>query len=206
MQSLPNPRLRSRSLSIPSRIIAKYNGAQFRFVDEPANDLYCRRCGQLAYDPHQTKCCNNSLLWCKNCVPTICSYCKKTSECFPDGISNKRILQLKVTCPNTSHWLECSWEGALQNVSKHRTQCPKESILCSYNVIGCTKEMCRGELKTHESERRDAHLDLVMKTVVSMAKVMNDMTTTIKELKEQQQQQENAFNKLKEKMKQFDLK
>ena len=84
---------------------------------------------------------------------------------------------LELVCPNSFHGLGCDWKGKLGEVFEHRLLYHREEIACPYSVLGCEEKMKRESLKEHEEKSRDEHLNLSMKTVVSMA-------TTIKELQE----------------------
>ena len=153
----------------------KYNGVEFEFAHQPSSDLFCCECHQLACEPHQSKCCYS--LFCKKCIPAICPICQKRIESIPDGRTQNRIQTLELVCPNSFHGLGCDWKGKLGDVFVHRLFCPREEIVCPYNVLGCVEKMKRESLKEHEEKSRDEHLNLSMKTVVSMA-------TTIEELQE----------------------
>lgn len=102
-------------------------------------------------------------------------------------------------CPNdTMHGFMCPWKGELQDLSNHRQKCPREQVLCPYQVIGCKKKMCKNKVKKHEVEFGQDHLKLAMKQVVSL-------TNTTKKLQERLEKQESALEDLKEEMKMLTL-
>ena len=163
----------------------KYNGVVFEFAYQPASDLFCCKCHQLACEPHQMKCCYS--LFCKHCISAMCPICQKESESIPDGRTHNRIQMLELVCPNSVHGLGCDWKGKLGDVFKHRLLCPREEIVCPYSVLGCEEKMKREKLKEHEEKSRDEHLNLSMRTVVSMAKIIKELQERVVQLEKETQ-------------------
>ena len=102
---------------------------------------------------------------------------------------------MEVICPNAPHGLECEWIGELQDVQEHRQQeCMREHTLCTYSEIGCTEMMYRSDIETHEETHLRSHLDLSMKTVISLV-------ATVKEMQEQLAQQKSTIDSLTKEVK-----
>lgn len=99
---------------------------------------------------------------------------------------------MQIICPNSVHGFGCAWKGELQEVCKHRLECPREVVMCTYSVVGCKERMCRDKMTKHEDEN---HLDCTVKMVVSMA-------TTIKELQGRIEQLEITLHNLSTQFKQ----
>lgn len=78
-----------------------------------------------------------------------------------------QIELLEVKCPNLISG--CEWQGQLGQVMSHQeSDCPKETVPCPYQDIGCTKTMLRDEVKGHENKDQQQHLHHAMKTITSM--------------------------------------
>ena len=170
---------------------AEYNGVKFNFVNPPSSTLLCQQCMNLAYEPHQFQCCVS--LFCEKCFSlNTCPSCSKQSETFPDRRSKKLIQSLVVWCPNSvAIGLDCQWKGKLGEVSDHQKVCRRKKVLCSYSAVGCEERMYRSQLKKHEIECRETHLDLAMKKVVSL-------TTTVEKLQRSVEHLKTSFQEFKE--------
>lgn len=160
----------------------RYNRLTYQFIDPLPEDLTCQKCHQLAYEPQQMKCCSN--LYCEPCLPSHlsgwCPSCRKDGESFPDGRSKSRIGKLCVKCPNSLS--QCPWEGRLDDVTEHRSQCEKETVPCTYRDIGCEEEMLRDKLKEHEEEMRQTHLDSSMKKIMELQETVRRQNKAIEEM------------------------
>ena len=169
-----------------------YNGVKFEFIDPIDKNLLCWQCNAYANEPHHCLSCHS--LFCEECTDlNICPGCNKLSEYIPDRRSNNLIQHLRVWCPNCRvAGLGCNWKGELRNVPNHRMECPQELISCSYRIVGCEARIQRNELTNHEKEDRQTHLNLAMKNVVSMVKMIQELRERIEEL-------ETAVEELQEK-------
>lgn len=86
----------------------------------------------------------------------------------------------------------------LRGVADHRKVCPRETVPCSYRVVGCKEEMYRNNLELHERKNREAHLNLAMKKVVSLTTTVIQLQERVKQLEELQEQLSTSFQEFKE--------
>ena len=151
------------------------------FIAPPPKDLKCQKCHQVAYKPHQLKCCNK--LHCKSCLPSgQCRLCRrKEVESFSDGLSNDRIQDLPIKCPNSC--AGCLWEGSLGSVMEHHSKCEKETIPCPYKDTGCKAIMLWERLEQHKEEKCLAHLDSSLDIIVKLQETVTTQSQEIKALK-----------------------
>ena len=86
-------------------------------------------------------------------------------------------------CTNKSQG--CDWKGELCKRGEHDLVCPKRSIPCEYEVIGCGEMVRANELSDHELECREQHLQLAMYTVVRLVhqvKALQDEVEKVKKM------------------------
>ena len=140
----------------------------YEFISPLPEDLICQTCQHLAFEPQQMKCCGK--LYCLPCLGSSdwCAVCDEESESSLDVRSDKQIQDLAIKCPNSPDG--CSWEGRLGDVTNHRSCCPKEVVSCTYKDIGCNEVLHRDEVKTHEEENWQIHLDYSLKKQILMMK------------------------------------
>ena len=66
---------------------------------------------------------------------------------------------------------------------RHRKECARELVSCSYSVIGCEEKMYRNNVEKHEKESRETHLNLAMKKVVTLSVAVKENHESIEQLK-----------------------
>ena len=61
--------------------------------------------------------------------------------------------------------------------------CPKRSVPCKYEVIGCGEMVRANMLNDHELEYRERHLQLAMDTVVVLVEQVKTLQDEVEKLK-----------------------
>jgi len=161
-------------------------GYTCEFVDQPPDDLLCKKCNHVAKNPQQLKCCGE--FYCKSCLASwnvlhkaSCSVKHKNKneplDHFFDHKSNERIQKLKVECTNLDQG--CDWTGELKDLDDHRSQCPKEEIPCTFSDVGCETRPLREYLNYHITQDQQQHLHCAM---MSILRLRQELATTRKEL------------------------
>ena len=62
--------------------------------------------------------------------------------------------------------------------------CPKRSVPCKYEAIGCGEVVKVNEMSDHEEECRKQHLQLAMDTVLSLVQQVKALQDEVKQLKQ----------------------
>ena len=180
---------------------AQYGEVTYVFVEAVPNYLKCKKCQKLPIDPHRAV-CQRSLLFCKSCLQHQgnCSDCATD----PDSSSKQQIEELMILCRNLD--LDCEWKGQLGQVKSHLSNCPKETVACTYSDIGCKERMLREKIPDHEDRNRKKHLDYAMKTIKEMKvtdKIIQQRMNNLEELyrkglEEQKEKYEGKIQRLRD--------
>ena len=149
-------------------------GYTCEFVDQPPDDLLCKKCNHVAKKPQQLKSCGE--FYCKSCLPSW------RLDHFFDHKSNGQIQKLKVKCTNLDQG--CDWTGELKDLDDHRSQCPKEEIPCTLSEVGCETRLLRENLDDHFVQNQQQHFHCA---VTSISRLRQELATTQGELKELQE-------------------
>ena len=132
------------------------------FVLPPPSELVCKSCDLIAKNPCKTQCdCRG--VYCSGCVADLqgkCPTCEKLVQPTNDLVSAHRIFTLPVKCDNAENG--CVWIGDLGQLDSHILACPKQQIHCPYHMLGCRKQLPRGELDTHNESCVHKHLRLAV--------------------------------------------
>ena len=149
---------------------------------KPLNESHqCLQCNDIAINPQQTECCGKLL--CESCQKRVssCPKCKQHPiKSFTDRRSHSEIQNLEVKCSNDARG--CTWTGKLQELSEHRSACPKEEIACPYSEAGCKVQFLREDQDEHLSQFQKEHLGSAMETLKPLKREVTDMRKQIDEL------------------------
>ena len=151
-----------------------YNDVNYTFVDCPRKileELKCRICMKLVFNPVQTSCGH---LFCGKCIKgtETCPVDHKNFSTTPDHFNARRLGDFKVKCPNSDKG--CSWLGELRAAEEHTNEiclhrnfkcphCPHRGTYSTVTtthltvcesfrlpcVAGCKQSLTREEMKTH---------------------------------------------------------
>lgn len=166
------------------------------FVDQPPDDLLCKKCNHVAKNPQQLKCCGE--FYCKSCLASwnvlhkaSCSVKHKNEplDYFFDHKSNEQIQKLMVKCTSLDEG--CNWTGELKDLDDHHSQCPKEEIPCTFSEVGCETRPLRENLENHITQDQQQHLNCAMTSITrlrqELASTQKELATTQGELREVQE-------------------
>ena len=110
-----------------------------------------------------------------------------TGDCPPD---NKRCPAHPghyESCPELK--LACSKCGERnikrKDMTKHRSQCPMESVECQFKEAGCDMKLLRNELDDHMTQSTQQHLVLMMKAFQELKKECNEYKQRLVHLENQ---------------------
>ncbi|KXJ22003.1 TNF receptor-associated factor 4 [Exaiptasia diaphana] len=127
------------------------SGFDYEFVMELDDEYACPICHLAMRMPVLTKCGHR---FCKECLEEAN---KSRQNCpldqeelgpqhvFEDKATERKILSLKVKCPNKG----CEWQGELRSAKSHVDECPLTIIPCSYGTFGCDFKDQRKSLIEH---------------------------------------------------------
>ena len=144
--------------------------ASYRYdlVEEPSSDFICPICLDLVDEAEQTDCCGNHL--CEKCVSRLkmsdnnCPMCQQYPlESHNDLYFRRKVNELQIYCPhkkvdncvialdessdNNIEESGCSWQGEINNLSRHIQICEYEEVSCIY---GCQEKILRCQKQGHE--------------------------------------------------------
>ena len=116
---------------------------RLRFVDEDELDLElkCPICLLVMHKPNLTSCCGGH--FCENCIESVrqsqfsssCPKCRRSRfNIMIDQNLNRRILQLRVYCTNSSKG--CQWTGMIRTLALHINK-GKVDGECLYHQLKC---------------------------------------------------------------------
>ena len=139
-------------------------GYEGEFTTEVPDRLVCKICHLPSRDPHLSVCCGH--IFCKSCVDgvknsshTDCPMCRNEEfSSFLNKQADREIKGLTTYCSNNA--AGCTWKGNVRGIVTHGKMCKYEEVECEYRSIGCTKKMCRKDLKEHIKESTEEHLAL----------------------------------------------
>ena len=126
-------------------------GYDYEFVSNPPDELNCSICLSVLRDPNLTSCCGNH--FCQSCISRIknkrnpCPLCQEQDfTVMLDKFFARRVNELKIKCPNSSHG--CEWMGELGSIGKHLdVSCGFVEVTCDY----CQSEdILRQNLAVHK--------------------------------------------------------
>ena len=111
-------------------------GYDYEFVSNPPDELNCSICLSVLRDPNLTSCCGNH--FCQSCISRIknkrnpCPLCQEQDfTVMLDKFFVRRVNELKIKCPNSSHG--CEWVGELGSIGKHLdVSCGFVEVTCDY--------------------------------------------------------------------------
>ena len=94
----------------------------------PSEEFYCPVTKEVLLDPHQTRCCGNTLS--ARATSQIqreeggCPICKTAPlMTYPDQNFYRRVCEQQVFCPKRTKG--CTWVGELANVVSHKKTCSR---------------------------------------------------------------------------------
>ena len=149
---------------------------------KPRKEVHCSKCNHIPMNPQRPN-CNCNVVYCDACASATpnCPLCGKNQGFEEDKNMRKRIWNLKVPCTYKSQG--CDWKGELYKRWEHDLVCPKRSVPCKYEAIGCGEVVKVNEMRDHEEECREQHLQLAMDTVLSLVQQVKALQDEVKQLK-----------------------
>ena len=127
-------------------------GYECEFVDCNLESLLCPFCTLPLRDPHLLSCCGAK--YCEVCIDRVkssgqpCPLCKQQFTTLLDKDLQRKVLELKVRCPNKK-WV-CSWEGELRHLHVHeKEECGGTLVKCRFQ--NCDRSVPRRLLAEHEN-------------------------------------------------------
>ena len=128
-----------------------FEGVSYFVEDQPGDELECIICKNLAYNPHQSKCCGHTMCYdCAHRWGKRNDYCPQCGgpplEIAVDTRTKRHISNLTVYC--THYRSGCEWKGSFNTVRDHLSEdCPYEDVECGND--GCTERLQRWYLAEH---------------------------------------------------------
>ena len=139
---------------------------RYDLVEDPSADFICPICLDLVDEAKQTDCCGNHL--CEKCVTCLimsdsnCPMCQQYPlESHDDLYFRRKVNELQIYCPHnkldsciislsesSANNFGCSWQGEINNLSKHLQICEYEEVICIY---GCQEKILRCQKQGHEA-------------------------------------------------------
>ena len=119
---------------VQSLLQFSYNDVNYTFVDCPRKileELKCRICMKLVFNPVQTSCGH---LFCGKCIKgtETCPVDHKNFSTTPDHFNARRLGDFKVKCPNSDKG--CSWLGELRAAEEHTNEI---CLHCNFKCPHC---------------------------------------------------------------------
>ena len=124
------------AIATPSQTIGGY---EYKFVEDPPDDLLCKICIHPCRNPYLSECCGHN--YCKTCLDaarrtaTNCPVCRDEEfATFADKKSDRKIKSLHVMCTNKERG--CKWQGELNDINNHL----RNSDGCQFEDEKCSNE------------------------------------------------------------------
>ena len=129
-----------------------FGGYEYRFVNDPPDELICKICHHPCREPYLSGCCGHN--FCKSCLDaarrtaTNCPFCRNNEfATLANKLSGRKIQSLYVMCTNKERG--CEWKGELNAIINHLGNsdgCQFEGVKCSNE---CGKMLQRRYLTSH---------------------------------------------------------
>lgn len=122
-------------------------GYEEKWVDKVDEDYFCMICSLVVRDAVTCQC---GVLFCSECLKkwtntsNTCPSCRQKSVCFPAPRDQRKILNLKITCPQ-----KCNQIFKLREKQKHLdNHCEKRIICCAI----CENNTTPADLRKHQED------------------------------------------------------
>ena len=136
-------------MATPIKFGSKFGGYEYRFVNDPPDELICKICHHPCREPYLSGCCGHN--FCKSCLDaakrtaTNCPFCRNNEfATLANKLSDRKIQSLHVMCTNKERG--CEWQGELNAINDHLNGCQFEGVKCSNK---CGKMLQRRYLTSH---------------------------------------------------------
>ena len=134
---------------VSKQIIIIVYMATYDFVSPPPHEYCCLVTKEVLLDPYLTLCCgvhlSKQVAEAYNAENRPCPGCKEpTFSTVLDKFVQKKVLDLKLRCPNTSKG--CSWQGSVAEQDEHLNGCQFATTACPYK---CNAQLTRSTVKSH---------------------------------------------------------
>eukprot|EP00118_Oscarella_pearsei_P017447 m.172853 g.172853 ORF g.172853 m.172853 type:complete len:347 (+) comp39087_c0_seq5:29-1069(+) len=179
-------------------------GYDAEFVEPLDKDLECPVCMSALKEPVLTSCGHN---FCCICAEKLTKYGKfqcplDNQECqerdvFRDRKVERKVLSLLVYCSRKDQG--CSWKGELRDIEGHigeRGNCSYAELSCPFSEVGCTAKLKRTGIEMHLNNEQVAHLELMMKRILSQDKVVAEQKRTVYSLEQKVESQSRKIEEL----------
>jgi len=172
-------------------------GYDYKFMVEPSEDFICTLCHLVLKNPLQLEDCGH--IFCKCCYENMKCHTEANflellcpldrlkihpAHVFKDKATERKILNLKVQCPNFGDC--CTWTGELRNIQHHEESCPKnqakEYTLFGIELKQLVNRMTELELKVKTNEQNLEEKD---KQITKQCKTIENLNKEVKELAKQ---------------------
>jgi len=155
-------------------------GYDYNFITGIPDCLVCKICQLASRDPHLSVCCGHT--FCKSCVDKVkksdnsaCPMCRnKEFSSFRNLEKDREVKGLTVSCSNFQEG--CTWKGEIRELQSHGRTCPYEMVHCQYHNIGCENKVQRRELKRHNKENAEEHLELSVAKLKNLEHLVHQLT------------------------------
>ena len=118
-------------------------GYDYQFVKTPSDTLICTVCFLPSRQPCLSECCGHT--FCKSCLEgskkfsNICPMCRNEEfATMFNKQADRMIRSLHVFCTNKEQG--CKWQGEVNNINGHLSNCLFQVIYCPNECGGCLQQ------------------------------------------------------------------
>jgi len=147
-------------------------GYDYTFISEQLEDYICTICNFIFKNPQQIEGCGH--IFCKTCfnkmkehaqinrTQLICPIDReKILRVFTDNATERRVLNLKVKCPNFGE--DCTRTGELKSIMEHEKKCQKNNS--GTDISKFVLQLKQLESRTHKLEEKLGEKDKQIKSL-----------------------------------------